>query len=116
MGSTEVLSPEERVERVCMALAEVGFPGAVLTWIEDDRLPLGGHIKCRDRGAIPSRDRWWRALALAGAMPFCWPCWSRHDRREITDDELIATCEHDPLTEPWPPTPSLLSADQEAKP
>ena len=86
------MTPEERVERVKMALAEAGYPDAS-PWIVaevDDRV----HSFITDT----PMDVWWRALAVSGEVETCWPCWSADPvwRGQVID------CDHDPFTSPWP--------------
>ena len=95
MGAEVGLSPEERVERVRMALAEAGYPVELFT---DD---LGTYPSSR----IPPEAAW-RAVATVavsgrGNVATCWPCY---------DETGQPKCEHapvDPLTSPWPPPPEV---------
>lgn len=86
---SEVLSPEERCERVRMALAEVGL-GRVPVYPRPDGL-VG---VTRPRGV--SKESVWRAGAITGSGQRCWPCY-RDD-----PEALRPLCTHDPLTSPWP--------------
>lgn len=86
------LSPEERCERVRMALAEAGYPDASVWW--DDEFPATnpGSVRCRNAIPIPLEVTW-RAFAIAAPdVTSCWPCWDARD----------PLCTHDPLTSPWP--------------
>jgi hypothetical protein len=91
--SAEVLSPEERVERVRMLLAEeIPALDPDDVWWGNDGAP---NVE-RSLPPIPV----WRAYALAGEEVACWPCWSEEYVDRVTG--ASTDCDHDPLTSPWP--------------
>lgn len=79
------LSPEQRVERVKMALAEAGYPDAEV-WVYNNRIHLIGWMP---------KSVAWRASAVAGDVHKCWPCFD-------ADPCATVDCPHDPLTSEWP--------------
>lgn len=94
------LSPEERCERVRMALAEI-VPAFTDDWLkldrrhlqpDPDRLPLLLDKRVSDEAI-------WRAFAVTGEAGSCWTCFSAADGSGYD-------CSHDPMTSPWPPVPS----------
>jgi hypothetical protein len=83
-------TPEERVERVRMALAEMGYIGVVVGYDEVRGLELYEHEVPREVG--------WRAFAVAGEPGLaCWPCWLSRPFGHPAEN-----CEHDPMSSPWP--------------
>lgn len=84
------LSPEERVERVRMALAEAGCPDAPVRW-------EWGQVA----GSFPPIPKalFWRAKVVAGEQTRCWTCF---DSLPFSPEASLAGCGHDPLTSPWP--------------
>lgn len=85
------LTPEERVARVRMALAEAGWPDTHVRFA-DDKVWVRGQLFGAADGCPD--DVMWRALVVAGEPAACWPCWI--GRSDSSD------CTHDPLTSPWP--------------
>lgn len=84
------MTPEERCERVRMALAEAG-------WTEDgatfwDGLGVNVWTEAGPAPWVPVEAAW-RACAVVGEPIACWPCYDARPAR---------TCDHDPMTSPWP--------------
>lgn len=105
MGAEVGLSPEERVERVRMALAEAGWPDVDAEWVEDPRYTgVAIDVEAVTLRGLPS-DVHWRAIAIAGGSAVCWPCWAEADA--TGDFRILGRCPHDPLTSPWPPPPEV---------
>lgn len=84
------LTPEERCERVRMALAEAGYPDVEVAVDRYGVLEM-------PMDAAPDDVRW-RAFVLADPHGTeCWPCWSAWE-----SGTGYPNCDHDPLTSPWP--------------
>lgn len=86
----------DAVERVRMALAEMGYPEAQVREAEDGPVEiLAGLVDCvAEPLTLPPMSVAWKAKAVAGVLTSCWEC-SRRFRGDA--------CTHDPYTEPWPP-------------
>lgn len=103
------MTPTEQVEAVKAALAEAGYPDAVVEWtVPNTRLvadePTGTSLPVlRTIGAPPLGllGAYWRACRLVGTaelrglVPRCWPCYR----------DSKSSCTHDWRTEPGPPLP-----------
>jgi hypothetical protein len=92
------VSPERRAEMVRMALAEAGWPDAVVD-VHPDGYPM------LLTGTAP-RAVWWTATAIVamahGIEGRCWPCWQDGLSRPGVH------CGHDP----WQDAPDLRSVSR----
>lgn len=91
MTITAPSTPDEQVAAVQAALAEAGYPDAIVFCHPE----AGVTVRMAANGVrfVP-RSVTWKALLVVGLPVACWPCWSDLDRTE--------DCAHDPWAEPWP--------------
>jgi hypothetical protein len=103
VGRDEVMqrtmTPDEQVFAVKAALAEAGYPDAVVWWNDD---PALAHIGTTTTPTIPP-GVWWRVHALLGRVNRCWPCY------KATLYDRHGECNHDWRAEPWPPVDAGVS-------
>jgi len=92
------VTPEERCERVRMALAEAGYPDAEVHWNAEAGVPftfVGPGFTTDPPLAVA-----WRASLVVGEDAPCWPCAQLWRNRRNDGNE--SDCDHDPWTSPWP--------------
>ena len=87
-----LVTPDERCERVRMALAEAGYPDAEVSY-------LNSSDQVKVSLSVPHAVAW-RAWAVTGETRMCWPCWIGR--------KTLADCDHDPQTSPWPELPEVV--------
>lgn len=94
MTATAPVSPEAELLALRAALAEAGYPDAIVYYD-----PEAGEIAVRWRQGdveLVPRSVVWKALQIVGLVDACWPCWSA--RILLDDCDSIEPCAHGP----WP--------------
>lgn len=94
MTATAPATPEAEVVALRAALAEAGYPDAIVYVGPENGEPTIRHA-FDDQVLVPMSVAW-RAFAVVcpARLVACWACFENPD--------IVGPCEHDPLTSPWP--------------